>query len=243
MCHSTINLGLLRTPGIATLPLCIWQGVYIAVVVHHGVGNELFAKHAAEFPARQTLRLLELAAQRGSQRTALHLPKFGNRNLRRVHFQGGAHRGEENRFRVGGAANEQHFVFQTVDGINDIVIGSEVEIVSGLFAVDFHQGLDFRLWINAQEAFAQCLNLHLPHCGGGGHELPIDIGDADAVGINNGEVAYARPHQALGTPATNAANTEDDDAGRRENDHDGRTDKETGAMEYAFFYIAHCLYK
>ena len=80
----------------------------------------------------------------------------------------------------------------------------------GVATVYFLQGTDIGPRIDLQQTFAKSIDLDLPNRVGGGHQLAVDIGDTDTVGIDNGEVLNATAHKAFGTPRTHSANTEKD---------------------------------
>ena len=60
--------------------------------------------------------------------------------------------------------------------------------------------------------FPQGLHFRASQGLGRGHQLAVHVREADAVVIDESELAYARAHQSLGTPGAYAAHPEDDDA-------------------------------
>ena len=76
---------------------------------------------------------------------------------------------------------------QRVDGINDDVVGVERKAVGIFGIVDVLQGGDLGVGIDGEQTFAQRIDLHAPHVGQGGGELPIDVGHAHTVGIDEGD--------------------------------------------------------
>jgi len=131
-------------------------------------------------------------------------------------------------------------VLQAVDGVDDVVVGFQMELRGVLGGVDFLDGVDFRLRVDVEQPFLERFDLDLSHRLGGGLKLPVDVGDAHAVAIDDGEVADAVAHQTLGTPAPDAADTEDNDPPAGDAVHRRFPDEQGHAVEYGVFY-AHAI--
>ena len=108
----------------------------------------------------------------------------------------------------------------------------------GVATIDFLQGTDVGTRVDLQETLAKGIDLDFPYRVGSGHQLAVDIGDTDAVGIDNGEVLYAAAHKAFGTPRTHSANTEEDDTRLGNTLHGVGTYEQFGAVED---WVAHGL--
>jgi hypothetical protein len=65
-----------------------------------------------------------------------------------------------------------------------------------------------------------------------GHSLAVDIGYAYAVGIHQGEVAYAGAYKSLGTPASHAPHAEHYHTTTCRLLHEFGTQKPFGTVEY-----------
>lgn len=98
---------------------------------------------------------------------------------------------------------------QTVDGIYDVVVGVEVEATGRLLVIGIACCGDVGLGVDGEQSLAQHLNLALPYGLCCGHELAVDVGSVDAVGVCNGKVAYARAYQPLGTPTAYATHSKE----------------------------------
>ena len=156
------------------------------------VGEQFVAVDAEELAVGPLgTRSLELAAQCAGQRTALHLPELVDVNARGVEFEGGTHRREEEGTRAGGHADEQRFVAQAVDGVDDAVVVAQGERVGGLGREDVLYGRDLGVGVDVEQTALEGIDLDLAYGVGRGHELAVDVGDADAVGVDDGETPYA----------------------------------------------------
>ena len=179
-------------------------------------------------------------AQGTRQRASLHFPELGHRHFGGVHLEGGAHGGVEPARAFGGVQDQPCLVLQAVDGVDDVVVGFQMELRGVLGGVDFLDGVDFRLRVDVEQPFLERFDLDLSHRLGGGLELPVDVGDAHAVAIDDGEVADAVAYQALGAPAPDTADTEDDDPPVGNAVHRRLPDEQGHAVEYGVFY-AHAI--
>ena len=86
---------------------------------------------------------------------------------------------------------------QAVDGIYDVVVGVEVEAAGRLLVIGIACCGDVGLGVDGEQSLAQHLNLALPYGLCCGHELAVDVGNVDTVGVCNGKVAYARAYLRL----------------------------------------------
>jgi hypothetical protein len=68
-------------------------------------------------------------------------------------------------------------------------------------------------------------------------QLPVDIGDTDAVGIYNCEVDYPTSDQTLRAPASYTSNPENDDPLGHGPFHPFFTQQQFGSLKYALVYI------
>ena len=125
-----------------------------------------------------------------------------------------------------------YLVLEAVNGVDDVVVGLELEHLSVFGGINLLHGVDFSLRINLQKAFLQHLHLDHSHRFGGGLQLPVDVSDADAVAVHNGEVTDAASHQALGAPTAHAPHTEDDDALAHDTLHRLLAQKQVQTVEY-----------
>ena len=247
MGQATVDLGFRAAPFVIDK---VWvAGTLLGFGAHTGscaagvgcsqIGQQLFAVNTLELARGAHSLLLEPAAQGGSQRAATHLPELCHLNARGVELQGCTHRREEAGFGAAGMEYELGLVLQGVDGIDNVVVGFEVEVGSGFFGIDLLPCFYLRRGVDGEQPLPQCLHLHHAYGLGGGHELAVDVGDADAVGVDNGEVADAGAHEAFRAPAAYAAHSDDDDAQLSEPFHDFFAQQPLGAVEYGFFYLFH----
>jgi hypothetical protein len=100
----------------------------------------------------------------------------------------------------------------------------------------FLQGGNLGLGVDTEQALFQGINLHLTNGLGGGHQLPIDIGDAHAVGVDNRQLAYATAHQTLGAPRTYAAYAKDNHAFLGDAVHRLATQQQLTSTKYCTIY-------
>ena len=75
------------------------------------------------------------------------------------------------------------------------------------------------------------MNLDLSDIPGGCLKLTIDIGYADHVIIDEGQVLDARADQGFGAPTAHAAHAEKDDAGASQLIHDRPAQQQLGTMK------------
>ena len=177
------------------------------------VGKALGAVDAFEFSAGKHARALESVAQRAGKRTTRHLAKLGGGYFRRINFQGRAHRREKcpsrRRGLVCAAQNQVGLAGESVDGVDGIVVGADVEAcpVFGLIGGD--EASDVGIGVDVEEAPAEHLGFFHPYGRDGGRELSVEIRHGHGVGVHYREAAYARAHKGLRTPRPHAACAEE----------------------------------
>ncbi len=241
--QGTIDLGFGRTPfvveevgvagtefGLGTHTLLRATGGVMAFILKQFVGID-----ARELVLGELLVALEAVAQSTRQGVALHLPELGHLDAGGVKLEGSTHRREETRLGLCGQQDEQCLVLQRVDGIDDIVVLVEVETVGGLFGKDLLKGSDLCRGVDSKESILERLHLDLTDGLGSSHQLTVDIGDAHAVGIDNGELTNARAHQTLGTPRTDASHAKEDDTFLGNALHSLIAQQQFGTAKYSFF--------
>ena len=84
--------------------------------------------------------------------------------------------------------NKIHLVFKRINGINNKVVFLHVETICCLCLIDFLQAYNIGIRVDFQQSVTQRLHLHLAESFAGCHQLTVTIGDADAVGVNKGEI-------------------------------------------------------
>lgn len=176
------------------------------------VGKNFVAVDAEEFLGRTRLGVLKLLAKCATERTTMDFVELRHADACGIHLQRCTHGGNEEGRGLASAKEKMSFFGERVDGIDDDVVGVELERLGILRVVDVLDGSDFGGRIDGEETFAEHFHLHLSHGLRGGHELAIDIADVHAVRIDNGEMHHAGAHQAFCAPAAHAAHTEEDDA-------------------------------
>lgn len=198
----------------------------------------LLAIHTEEFAGREGLVVFEAIAYGACQRVAIHLPKFCNGNLRRVHLEGCTHRREEVAMSFVGETRgmkyETCLVLERVDAVDDIVILVEVEIFGSLFRIEACKSRDVSIGIDVEQSFLEGIHLHSVDGLGGRHQLAVTVGDVHLVAIYYREVAYSCAYQTLRTPRAYTSHTEDDDTLLSESSHPFFTEKQFGSVEYLF---------
>ena len=206
----------------------------------HGAGGDLMgapivehllAVDAHELAGGAAVHVLELLAEGGAERTAAHLPELSHAYERGVHLEGCAHGREQGGTGLAGTEHEQRLVLEAVYGVDDVVVGVEGEVIGGVGGINLLQRQDVGIGTDFEQMTAQRVDLDLAHGEGGGHELAVDIGGADAVGVDDGEVAYARAYEALGYPTANASDAEDDDAAAGDGLHHVVAHEQSRAVE------------
>ncbi len=126
--------------------------------------QQLITVNTLELAAWQLTVVLKPVAQGPCQWTALHLPELGNLNSCRVAFESRPHRGEKRGICIAGIQNQQRLVFQTVYGINDIVIITDMKRFRRVLVISLPDSRDFSIRVDVQQTFPQHIHLHLPHC-------------------------------------------------------------------------------
>ena len=132
--------------------------------------------------------------------------------------------------------DEQSFVLQTIDGIDDIVVGFYLEAFGRFGAIDLLECVDLNGGVDGKQTLLERFHLDLPHGFGGGHQLAVDVGDAHPVRIDDGEMSDSGAYQAFGTPASYTSYTEDDDADITDPFECGISDQKFRAFENSCFY-------
>ena len=204
--------------------------------------EQLVTKHTLELLGREMLVALEAVAQGTSEGVALHLPELGDLDACGVEFQGGTHRREELGFRLASHQDEQGFVLERVDGVDDIVIGVETEAVCGVGSEELVNGGDLGSRVDGVQTLTQDIGLHLADGLCGGHQLTVDVAGTDAVGINDGQLLDATSHQTLSTPRANATHAENDDTLLADAPHRLSAQQEFRPLKYVLFCYHTCLF-
>ena len=109
-------------------------------------------------------------------------------------------------------ADEQSFVFQTIYGVDDVIVSFDLETISSFCAINLLERIDFGGRVDGQQAFFECFHFDLTDGFGSGHQLSVDVGYANSVRIDNGEIFDARTHQTFCAPASYSAYAEDDNS-------------------------------
>ena len=177
MTHGAVNLcliGALLVSGSA-----IRLGQFVAI-------------DAEEFLGGHQSTLAHAFAHDGTKGVIANFPELGTPDSEGVCAQGCSHAGEEGDTIDGGGMNDElYLVFEGVDGIDDVVVVLEMELVFGVSGIGAMQSgnLCFRVYL--EQSLAHNLYFGFAYSSGGGHHLTIDVGGTDAVGIDDGEMANA----------------------------------------------------
>lgn len=158
------------------------------------------AEDAEKLAGGALAQVLEAKAQGTSQRTAFHIPELADSDARGVGLQGSSHRREKGGCGVGSSLDEQELVFQGVDGIDDIVVTTEVERIGRLFAVDGLNSDDVSIRVDGEQAFTKTRHLGNTHGERRSHELTVDVAGTDDIAINDSQMAKAGTDEGFGTP-------------------------------------------
>ena len=160
-----------------------------AIIRLMGVGEDLVAIDAEELAGREGANRLELVAQGAGKRITLYLGELGDLYPGRIEFAGGAHAGEDLYVRQArGGVDEQSFVGQRVDGINNKVESGKWKVERILRRIALLDGCDVGVGIDQEQAFAEHLDLRLTDGGGSGHELAVDVRGNNHIAVNDGQV-------------------------------------------------------
>ena len=179
-------------------------GIFLTAVL-----QEFVAEDAEEFSGGEVFFFFESTTQRSGKRTALHLPKLGDGDARRVQFQCSPHGGEETCRGAGGVANQKCLVCQRVDGIDDVVKFIEIVGIRRLCIIASVDGTYVCFRVDGQQMFAQGIHFDLSDGQGGSHELAVDVARLHLVGIDDGEVRDAGAHECLGAPTSHSSHSEE----------------------------------
>lgn len=217
-----VDAGLQAGPGVA--------GVRLRRVAE--VLAVLGTPDADEFPLWVAARLLELLAEGAGEAVAFDLAELGALDLEGVHLERGAHRGEE-RDRGNGkrVADQRRLAGERVDGVNDVVEAFEPEARRGRLVVDLRADIQFDVGVDGPQSLREHLNLDLSDGLRRGHQLTVDVRDADLVRVDEQQLPHPRADQRLGTPAADAAETEDGNARRLKGVGGRRSEHELHAAE------------
>ena len=96
---------------------------------------------------RADTHVFELLTQGSTEGTAAHLPEFGHVYLGGVQFESRTHRGEEDGPRLAGPQYQQGLVLEAVDGIDDVVVLVQIEVIGRILIVYLLQGHDVGLGV------------------------------------------------------------------------------------------------
>lgn len=118
------------------------------------VGEEFVAVDAQEFACRKAVLTFESVSESASERAAFDVAEFGDFDARGVEFECRAHGREKARGQARGYFDEEGFVAERVDAVDDVIEIFEVEGFEGLGAEDFLERSDVGVGVNAQEVVA-----------------------------------------------------------------------------------------
>lgn len=172
------------------------------------IGEEFVAVDTEEFSLGVAFLLLEALTKGAREWTAGDFPEFGYTDSGGVEFEGGSHGGVEFGFGCGGHLDQEHLVFEGVDGVDYIVVAVEIEAVDGFGGEDLFSCVDVGVGIDSKQIFFQGLDFYATDGLGSSHQLTVYVGVADTVAVNDRDIRHACTHEALDTPGSDAANAE-----------------------------------
>ena len=123
------------------------------------VRQHLGREHAEKLLLRIGARFSETLAHHAGQRATFHLPKLGHLYFGRIHFECGTHGGEELARTFGGMQDKVDLVLEAVNGIDDVVVGLELEHLRVLGGINLLHSFYLRLRIDFQKSLFQHLHL------------------------------------------------------------------------------------
>jgi len=192
-----------REPFVRCLP----SGVSSIVKASLLTGSSL--KTHTKVAAERLAAAAQVLAEGAGEGTAKRFAEGRCVDARGVDAEGGSHRREQRGAAAASAANEERFVGERIDAIQNVVVGVQVERVGRVGAVSLGANADVGLGVDAAQAFGQHFGLEAAHGGGEGGELPVDVRRCHAVEVDEREVLYAAANQSLCTPRPHAACAEE----------------------------------
>ncbi len=165
--------------------------------------------------------LPQFAAHDAGQGTAGGLPDRGHADAGGIQLGSRAHGGEQRDAGGAGAQDEVDLVGDAVDAVQHVIESAQGERVRRFGIIDLLHGDQGALRVEVGKPRGEFGGLGPAHVAAGGLELPVHVGDADHVVVDQGEVAHTRTHQRLGSPAADPAQAENGDSAALE-DFQGR---------------------
>src|SRR5574344_2729886 len=206
--------------------------VAVRLVRREPVLSAFGAPHAGELPFGESARLLEPLAERAGEPVAFDLAELRRADLKGVHLERGTHRGEERDGRNReGVEDQRRLAGDRVDGVDRVIEGFESEGRGARLVVDLLTDVELHLRIDLAEALGEDLDLD-PALGlRGRHQLAVHVGEADAVGVDEEELADPRADERFGAPAADAAESDDRDLRRHQGVERSLAEQEFRASE------------
>ena len=134
--------------------------------------------------------------------------------------------------------NEQAFVCQAIDGIDDKIIASAEKRVGVGGSEEFHRRVRLALRIDAADSLGHDFDFGAAYVCRDCMKLTINIADADVVEINERETTHATARERFDRPRADAANPNDADMRRTQTRQPICTEKSADAAK-AKIEIAH----
>ena len=152
--------------------------------------------------------LTQLLAHHPGQGTALGLGQVPNAELRGVQLIAGAQGREDGKAAAQGGLDQVQLAGNQVDAVHHIVVPRPEKPLPGLRLVFLGQNGEAAFRVDVRRTFRHGLGLGPAQGGDRGFRLPVQVGKAHLVMVDEGERAHAGAGQGLGAPAAHAAQAE-----------------------------------
>ena len=146
-----------------------------------------------------------------------------------VHLVACAHGTDDGRARLLGLDHQRNLAGDGVDGIHHVVVLGEIELVLRLRGEEGLVGRDLDVGVDLVDALFRHIHLILPHRLAGGHDLAVQVGQADLIVVDEVQRTHAAAGQCLNGIAAHAANAEHRHAGMVQRFHGFLAQQQLGA--------------
>ena len=188
-----------------------------AVTLAASIPAERFAEHLAGIDNRYPLFNTPLPQEftYGPSHAALvGIGNVGNMDLCRVKLGRRSHAGDNGDSPLQATDDQMDLAGKMVNTVHNIIVGTGKEKVAVFSCIEITIRDDFSLGVDETQPVGHNLHLGFADRAIHGMELPIHVGEADIVEIDDSQPADAGATEGLGSKAANSAQTENRHTGR-----------------------------
>ncbi len=153
----------------------------------------------------------QLASHLSQQRVATGERERSATDLRRVEPSPRTADGEHGKGAFSGTGEQEAFDRHPVDGVDDPVVARCQKAFAGAFEEKLRHRVDFDARVDAAHPFGQCDDFGSPDLPFQRGELPVGVGDADVVLINQGQPTDPGAGEGFHRPGADASHADDGD--------------------------------